>query len=149
MNKSMTTDEQKLQQYMRNTPQGHNPFRVPEDYFSTLQSRITDRIRQTRSHPSHTESTGTQPEVSGHTSRFLHDWQGRGIWKRLAVAAVFTGLFSIVGTTLYRQHRDATSLPSEDVNTISAITGMEYDDDLLDYAMLSNSDIEYYLTSAE
>lgn len=145
----MTTNEKKLQQIMQKSPQGHNPFSVPEGYFPSLQARVMDKIKQEeamRKQQDKTEANGNAPSVS-----FIpaHKETYRRLWMRLTAAAVFTGLFSVVGTMLYRQHMDATALPSENATSMSDITDLDYNDELLDYAMLSNSDIACYLTSAE
>ncbi len=125
MNNQFSTDEQKLHKLTQASPQGHNPFRVPDGYFATLPTRVMDRIKD--SHPK----------------------QERQWWIRIAVAAAFTGFFFVAGTVLYRSHHGSTSVPASNIASMSGITDTEYTDELLDYAMLSNSDIEYYLTSAD
>lgn len=145
----MTTDEQKLHTCMRTSPRGHNPFRVPDGYFATLQGRITDRINNMEPAQKRREGTVTKAEASGRTTLSLHATQHRKLWMRLTVAAMLTGVVSVIGTMLYHQHPDATPMPVENTTSMSDVTDMEYGDEHLDYAMLSNSDIEYYLTSAE
>lgn len=143
----MSTEEKKLDELTQTSSQGHNPFQVPDGYFSTIHTRVMDRIKHLEARQEKTESDATMAE-NFQSSRFCHARkQGPMLWKRMAVAAMFTGLFSVIGTMLYRQPLNTTSLPAE--KNISAITDIEYSDELLDYAMLSNCDIEYYLTSAE
>lgn len=143
----MSTEEQKLNELTRISPQGHNPFQVPDGYFSTVHTRVMDRIKNTEARPGKIANDTTRPEKS-QPSHFRHArQQNLTLWKRLTIAAMFTGLFLTIGTMLYRQHLNTTPLPVE--KSISAITDIEYSDELLDYAMLSNCDIEYYLTSAE
>lgn len=145
----MTTNEQKLQRIMQKAPQGHNPFSVPEGYFSSLQARVMDKIKQEEEMSRQAETAVTQGENTSMPFAPAQTKTDKRLWMRLTAAAVFTGLFSVIGTMLYRQHQDATSLPSENVTSMSDITDLDYNDDLLDYAMLSNSDIACYLTSAE
>lgn len=129
--------------------QGHNPFSVPDGYFSSLQTRIMDRIRQDASSKEQREIPSTKSEVTSTHSILTHTKQGRQLWVRLTAAAAFTGLFSVLGTMLYRHHLDATPITVDNGTSMSASTNIEYNDELLDYAMLSNSDIACYLTSAE
>ncbi len=138
----MITDEQKLHKLTQASPQGHNPFRVPEGYFATLPTRVMDRIKES-------EQSTVKPEVASASSLSSHSKQERQWWVRLAVAAAFTGFFFVAGTMFYRSHHGGTSVPASNIASMSGITDTEYTDELLDYAMLSNSDIEYYLTSAD
>lgn len=145
----MTTDKLHTHRMMQMPPQGHSPFCVPDGYFATLQSRVMDSIKQAENR----QKQATQTTTTGRTSSAqlvpARSIQGHWFWMRIAAAAIFTGIFSVVGTMLYRQHTDDTPLPTDNITSMSSITDIEYNDDLLDYAMLSNSDIAYYLTSAE
>ena len=66
---------------------------------------------------------------------------------RLPAAAVLTGFFSLAGLMIYEQSHPLT--PYQETVSIASASEIEYGDELLDYAMLDNSDIEYYLTVAE
>lgn len=146
----MSTEEQKLNELTQTSPQGHNPFLVPDGYYSTIHTRVMDKIKQIEAKQEQSGSDATRTEQCYHSSLSLHArQQGVTLWKRMTVAAMFTGLFSVIGTMLYRQHINTQSPPVEKNISMSTITDIEYDDELLDYAMLSNCDIEYYLTSVE
>lgn len=143
-------EELRLRELTQASPGKHTPFRVPDGYFTTLQSRVMDRIKAE-------EATKTQSEASvhGHKAAMTaipslpQAGQERHLWVRLTAAAVFTGVISVLGTMMYHHHSDTIALPTENLTSMSAATDIEYTDELLDYAMLSNTDIAYYLTSAE
>lgn len=145
----MTINKQKTNRIMQASAHGQNPFSTPDGYFSSLQTRIMDRIRQEDSTKKQREIPSIKSEATSTPSILTHTKQGRHLWVRLTAAAVFTGLFSVLGTMLYRHHLDATPITVDNGTSMSASTNIEYNDDLLDYAMLSNSDIACYLTSAE
>lgn len=124
----MTQDEQKLRQ-MTKSKDGRTPFLVPEGYFNTLPSKIIQRIKE----EGNTTQTKRRPR-----SRFFI---------RLTAAAVLTGFFSLAGLMMYEQSHPLLS--NNDTDKAMATQDIEYTDEILDYAMLDNSDIEYYLTVAE
>ena len=64
---------------------------------------------------------------------------------RLAVAAMLAGVFFMAGVAIY----DRSTPFSPNAEDIIFAHEIEYNDELLDYAMLDNSDIELYLTVAE
>ena len=59
------------------------------------------------------------------------------LWKRWAVAAALAGVVASAGIGL--MHTGDTLLAQDDTQAI-------YDDEVMEYAMLDNVDIEYYLT---
>ncbi len=127
----MTIDEKKLQQLRHIAPPEHKPFRVPEGYFDTLQSRVMSSIKQDKQ----VRATPTKSSVVLHLT-----------WGRLAIAAAFTGCVFLAGITFFHQKDTTTALPSKNMVITSDI---EYTDEMLDYTMLSNSEIEYYLTMSD
>lgn len=127
MNTHTTQEEKKLRQMTKSTD-GHNPFRVPEGYFETLPSQVMQRIKQEAS-----TQTIRRPR-----SRFFI---------RLTAAAILSGFFSLAGLMIYEQSHKPT--PGKEPSRSIASQEIEYSDEALDYAMLDNSDIEYYLTVAE
>lgn len=128
MNTNYNTDEKTLRE-MTSSANGKNPFRVPEGYFDTLPQRVMERIRE--------EGQAGQPKRRRKSRFFI----------RLTAAAVLTGFFSLAGLMMYEQSHPLT--PYQENASIASASEMEYGDELLDYAMLDNSDIEYYLTEAE
>ena len=104
---------------------GHNPFKVPNGYFDTLTNRVMQRINAEGAHTAQKSNT-----------RFFF---------RLAAAAMLAGAFFMAGLAIYERSTPLTS----NADDIIFAQELEYTDELLDYAMLDNSDIEYYLTEAE
>ena len=128
MNTTNHIDDKTLRE-MTSSANGKNPFRVPEGYFDTLPQRVMERIRE--------EGQAEQPKRRRKSRFFI----------RLTAAAVLTGFFSLAGLMMYEQSHPLTS--SQAPTTLASAQEMEFADELLDYAMLDNSDIEYYLTVAE
>ena len=104
---------------------GHNPFKVPNGYFDTLPNRVMQRINAEGAHTAQKSNTR--------------------LFFRLAAAAMLAGAFFMAGLAIYERSIPLTS----NADDIIFAQELEYTDELLDYAMLDNSDIEYYLTAAE
>lgn len=128
MNTNTTKEEKELRQMTQST-NGHNPFLVPVGYFDALPKQVMQRIKE--------EGARTHSKRRPR-SRFLI---------RLTAAAVLTGFFSLAGLMMYEQNHQ--HLLSTETSKSIASQEIEYSDEALDYAMLDNSDIEYYLTVAE
>lgn len=128
MNTTNHIDDKTLRE-MTSSANGKNPFRVPEGYFDTLPQRVMERIRE--------EGQAGQPKRRRKSRFFI----------RLTAAAVLTGFFSLAGLMIYEQSHPLTS--SQAPTALASAQEMEFADELLDYAMLDNNDIEYYLTEAE
>mgnify|MGYP006992088343 FL=1 len=128
MNTNNYTDEKALRE-MKSSAKGKNPFLVPEGYFDNLPDRVMSHIREDGQH---------SLLKRRHKSRFFI---------RLTAAAVLTGFFSLAGLMIYEQSHPLTS--SQAPTALASAQEMEFTDELLDYAMLDNNDIEYYLTEAE
>ena len=128
MNTNNYTDEKPLCE-MKSSAKGKNPFLVPEGYFDNLPDRVMSHIREEGQH---------SILKRRHKSRFFI---------RLTAAAVLTGFFSLAGLMIYEQKHPLTSPQAP--TALASAQEMEFTDELLDYAMLDNNDIEYYLTEAE
>ena len=128
MNTNNYTDEKPLRE-MKSSANGKNPFLVPEGYFDNLPDRVMSHIREDGQH---------SLLKRRHKSRFFI---------RLTAAAVLTGFFSLAGLMIYEQSHPLTSPQAP--TALASAQEMEFTDELLDYAMLDNNDIEYYLTEAE
>ena len=128
MNTTNHIDDKTLRE-MTSSANGKNPFRVPEGYFDTLPQRVMERIKE--------EGQAGQPKRRRKSRFFI----------RLTAAAVLTGFFSLAGLMIYEQSHPLTS--SQAPTALASAQEMEFADELLDYAMLDNNDIEYYLTEAE
>lgn len=108
-----------------------NPFKVPEGYFNTLPERVMQSINQE-------EQAQKLSLVRHRRSLFL---------MRMGIAAALTGVFIFAGM-LAHQHRNAVTSGADAVNFAQQLD-LDYNDETLEYAMLDNNDIEYYLTVAE
>lgn len=108
-----------------------NPFKVPEGYFSTLPERVMQSINQE-------EQAQKLSLVRRRRGLFL---------MRMGIAAALTGVFIFAGM-LAHQHRSAVTSGADAVNFAQQLD-LDYNDETLEYAMLDNNDIEYYLTVAE
>ncbi|MBO5675044.1 MAG: hypothetical protein J6S07_01730 [Bacteroidaceae bacterium] len=128
MNTNNYTDEKALRE-MTSSANGKNPFLVPEGYFDNLPDRVMSHIREDGQH---------SLLKRRHKSRFFI---------RLTAAAVLTGFFSLAGLMIYEQRHPLSN--QQEGSPLTSLQEIEYTDELLDYAMLDNNDIEYYLTEAE
>ena len=128
MNTNYHTNENALRE-MTSSANGKNPFLVPEGYFDNLPDRIMSHIREDGQH---------SLLKRRHKSRFFI---------RLTAAAVLTGFFSLAGLMIYEQSHPLSN--QQEGSPLTSLQEIEYTDELLDYAMLDNNDIEYYLTEAE
>lgn len=99
----------------------HNPWITPEGYFESFPERMMERIRQEESK---SQRATKAPKVMP-------------LWKRWAVAASAVGVVAAVSVGLLNT-QDAMLAENEPENF--------YDDEIVEYAMLNNVDIEYYLT---
>mgnify|MGYP003305512977 FL=1 len=128
MNTNYHTNEKALRE-MTSSANGKNPFLVPEGYFDNLPDRVMSHIREDGQH---------SLLKRRHKSRFFI---------RLTAAAVLTGFFSLAGLMIYEQRHPLSN--QHEGSPLTLLQEIEYTDELLDYAMLDNNDIEYYLTEAE
>lgn len=128
MNTNYHTNEKALRE-MTSSANGKNPFLVPEGYFDNLPDRVMSHIREDGQH---------SLLKRRHKSRFFI---------RLTAAAVLTGFFSLAGLMIYEQRHPLSN--QQEGSPLTSLQEIEYTDELLDYAMLDNNDIEYYLTEAE
>ena len=67
--------------------------------------------------------------------------QKRRLTLRWAVAAIMTGCIATAGLLTLNRDIQETSYPE--------LAHAQYIDDVLDYSMIDNAEIEYYLTEAE
>lgn len=128
MNNTNHNDEKILRE-IASSANGKNPFRVPQGYFNALPQRVMERIREEEQNKAH-----------------KHE-RSRRLFMRLTAAAMLTGFFAIAGLMIYEQSNPLAT--SQDQTALASALEIEYTDELLDYAMLDNNDIEYYLTEAE
>lgn len=106
----------------------HNPFIVPKGYFDSLPSKIMTKVRE------------SGPVVTTTHRRKLP-------FLRIGVAAALIGILSMTSVMIYRQNMSSNKY--DEMAQATPFQDIESSDELLDYAMLDNSDIEYYLTVVE
>ena len=112
-------------------PGGHrNPFKVPEEYFNALPQRVMQRISQE-------EEAHKMSLAKRRRNLFL---------VRICMAAAFTGVFALAGMLVF-QRKVAIGSSADSFAQVMELD--DYNDEALEYAMLDNNDIEYYLTVAE
>ncbi|WP_315368395.1 hypothetical protein [Prevotella koreensis] len=103
-----------------------NPFRVPEDYFVTLEKRVMDRMPERK-----TPQVNVAVEIS--------------MWKKLrkyvAVAAC-TGIV-IGGYVMLRNGEPAVTMPADNNSSVAANNDY-YIDKAVDYVMMENEDFYAY-----
>ncbi len=120
-----------------NTPSRRNPFSVPDGYFDHLTQRVMAQI------PTESVSTSVQERSAAtivkmpNAKRHTH-WIGWGI----AAAACIAG-------AVFFLHIPESSAPSEQATAQTSVQEI-YDDDyqqqVLEYAMVDNCDIYSYLS---
>lgn len=121
------------------------PFLVPEHYFEQLPERVMRNIRNSQADSHNDNDLVTLPDNSGKWR--LSSLLNSNLRTALSAAAVVAVLF-LAGWMV--QDRFPNLSLQQETNILSAsIQEPEYNDDLLDYAMLDHRDIEYYLTVAE
>ncbi len=95
------------------------PFRVPEGYFESFTDRMMAQL----------------PEVPQHRSI-------PRLWRYVAAAVM---VFAVTGSAYYFAQSNTTS----DADTSNyELYSNNYDDQLLDYTLMNNNDIENFLTEA-
>ena len=118
---------------IRQHDSGRNPFRTPEGYFENFTDRLMARIA---------EEAPQQEPVKARVVEFP-------LWRRVMryAAAIVAVAFCVGGgALLYNRLQPAEQLLGEDV--------LEYAwdddelDDVLDYELVDNNQIAYYLTEA-
>ncbi|MCD8301684.1 MAG: hypothetical protein LUC44_01545 [Prevotellaceae bacterium] len=102
-----------------------NPFRVPEGYFSDFTGRLMSQLPQPKRKPRRFALT---------------------VWRYAAVLLVCLG--AGLAVLLASQNRGA-SLAQSGADTETEYADEDYINDALDYAVISGSDIELYLTEAQ
>ena len=120
----------KEDQFIRNLTEGkENPFRVPDGYFEAFNRRLAGKLEKPRKqHPT------------------------RKWWSVAAAVAVAV----VMGLTLLLNFSDSSQHGSTAGKMVAVATGTdeaqysdEYVLELMDYAMMSNAEIEDYLTQDE
>lgn len=120
--------EEKLKQYIedKRSVGASDPFKVPEGYFDSFCDRVMSQL----------------PEQQQTIRRTLIP----RVW-RYAAAAVVVGLIASVAVLVpqFKQGQEDMQLASNHVESDMSLDE-EYFNEVLDYSMLNNNDIAYYLT---
>ena len=128
----------KEEDIIRKAAGSENPFRVPEGYFEDFTTRLMSQLPQTAQ---------TQPAKQKHSISL------RPHFLRYAAAAV---VILAVGVTFFGTRPSHSSQSAENTQHLAqdasteTFAEMDYNDldEALDYAMVDNMDITYYLTEA-
>ena len=114
-----------------NNPQKRNPFTVPEGYFDNLTARIMEQIPETDSADTPTA------ELKPRNNRRWIGWT-LGVAASVALAVLFVKLPDIMPST---NGNHQTAMTSTDDNNYDE----QYEQEMLEYAMVDNSDVYRYL----
>ncbi len=115
-----------------------NPFQVPEGYFDSFTEQLMNRLPESAAAPATPVRKPLLRRIGFHS---------------LCAAASVCAL-AVLGTTLYLQSADtngqttSSSIELTADNADFVYFSEEYIDDALDYAMVDNQEIAYYLTEA-
>ena len=109
-----------------------NPFRTPDGYFDSFNSRLMQRIAE-------------QP-LEVRQAKVVSIHQRRKQFFRYAAAAVLAGLCISAGT--YFWNKDSASTEQVAAAESYDYANEDYIDAALDYEMIDNNQIAYYLTEA-
>lgn len=113
---------------------GRNPFQTPAGYFENFTPRLMARIKAEEERQTAASHPGKPATI-----------KPLRLFKRYAAAATFLGLCFGTGAYLYHRQINRPS-PSE---TMADYVLNEGDlDEVLDYEMVDNNRIAYYLTEA-
>jgi len=123
----------KEEDMIRKYDSGRNPFRTPSGYFEDFTPRLMERIK------AEGQQTAAQPAPVRVTVKPVRRLM------RYAAAAVIAGVCIGAGTYLYQRQ---LNLPSPSDAMAEYVLDEDELDDVLDYEMLDNSKIAYYLTEA-
>ena len=127
------------EELIRKHDKGRNPFTTPEGYFEGFTSRLMERI----------EREGLKEQQTSETAQVVRLHPLRRMM-RYAAAAVVTGICVGVGTYFYQRHASADTLALADA-TEMLFSDETLDDALdyeMDYGLVNNNQIAYYLTEA-
>lgn len=132
MNKFKNTSDMKEEDIISKYSTGANPFRTPDGYFDSFNERLMQRIAQQA-------IAEPQPNVVPLRRRRLKHIS-------YAAAAVLAGVCITAGTYLWTRE---TATPEQmlSAQNTEMITD-DYIDAALDYEMINNRQIAYYLTEA-
>ncbi len=116
------------------TKDGHNPFKVPEDYFRQLNDAVLSRLDETSAE----EASGRQSVEAGRRPD-VNAAERRPRSQRLWLYAAAAVLLVVVSTTLYISRPVSESATGETLLTSN--NNESYFDEAADYAMVDNQDI--------
>ncbi len=127
---------------IRNHDTGVNPFKTPDGYFDSFTTRLMERMGH--------EGLIEQPAVQQKTEAIVVKMNPFRRAIRYAAAAVVAGVCIAAGTYLYTHQSNAEQALIGEGFEI-AMSDEDLDDALdyeMDYEILNNSQIAYYLTEA-
>lgn len=121
----------KEEDFIKQLDSGKRPFKTPDGYFDGFTARLMERMEHEGVlKPEHVKVIPLTPMKR---------------WMRFAAAAVVAGVCMVGGTYLYTRSDVAEQTQSDD---FMELLSEDMLDDALDYELLNNEQIEYYLTEA-
>ena len=116
--------------YIRNKVGKENPYRVPQGYFENFTSQMMDRL----------------PDCDARDVLLVSSRKRRIRLLWYAAATTCVAIFSL--TAYFANIDDHKDMISDDVMAVSHanVSSITYEDEVLDYAMLDNTDIYTYLS---
>ena len=127
----------KEEEIIRQHDSGQRPFTMPEGYFDSFTSRLMERME----HEGLLEQSAERPAVQPVKVIRLNPLQR---FMRYAAVAVVAGVCVVAGTYLYN-HEMSQSQGAELADYVISDDDI---DEMLDYEVVNNSQIAYYLTEA-
>ena len=127
----------KEEEIIRQHDSGHLPFTTPEGYFDSFTSRLMERME----HEGLLEQPAEKSVVKPAKVIRLNPLQRL---MRYAAAAVVAGVCVVAGTYLYNHEMSQ----SQGTELADYVLSDDEIDEMLDYEVVNNSQIAYYLTEA-
>lgn len=113
-----------------------DPFKAPDGYFDILADRVLDRI--------HTAEVEKPVKIASHTSipRLIAGWSAAA---SILLVASF-GLWQYMNTDGSNNMAEAKFSNENTIVVLDEYYASDFTDAELEYAMIDNDDIEYYLS---
>lgn len=110
-----------------------NPFKVPENYFEELTSKIMQDLPE-------------QPAAVQSETHKVSRWEK--VKPLLYLAATFVGIAFIIQSAMFFSHEPAETEPNAVIAASEEVTEEEYIDYILDASMMDDYEMYVYLSEA-
>ena len=124
---------------------GRYPFKVSDEYFDNLTARIMEQIDAVEQ-----EVPEKVEEVPAHSTKLfsIHKNRRRNLW--ISTMSIAASLVLIVTVALkFIPTPSSTPVEQQKAETTALYTPENYNEDLVNYAMVDNVDVYYYLASED